>query len=290
MKKLISIVLLMAVLVSLCACGKEKAMETTAPVADTATEPVVRDETQMTPEELYGHIDQTVPKDGVYQIWNKDGVNFMLKNPDAKFVLLCNVDMGGAEIAPIAQFTGSMDGANFTISNFTVKGGSEESFGMISVNKGNVTGLTLENVTFVPGSNAKNIGSLVGDNQGTLLRCTIGGAMNVDKAPAGVNCGSLVGVNTGILRNITGKTVEMNDGLFEVTLVHMPANPLELTEIFTVLLSNDILQSPLVEKYKANRILVRAEERINWTLDGEFGGSYMRTEIRNLQKALHIFA
>ena len=94
----------------------------------------------------------------------------------------------------------------------------------------------------------------------------------------------------GGLRNITGKSVEMNDGLFEVTLVHPPANPLELTEIFTVLLSKDMLQSPLVEKYKANRILVRAEERINWTLDGEFGGSYMRTEIRNLQKALHIFA
>ena len=204
MKKLISIVLLIAVLVSLCACGKkEETTATTAPVADTVTEPLIRDETQMTPQELYGHIDQTVPQEGVYKLWNADGVQLIAQHPDAKFELLCNVDMGGAELAPIPEFTGSLNGANFIVSNFTVKGGSEETFGMISVNKGNITGLTLENVTFVPGSNAKNIGSFVGDNQGTLLRCTVGGTMTVEKAAAGANCGNLVGVNTGTLRNVT---------------------------------------------------------------------------------------
>ena len=92
----------------------------------------------------------------------------------------------------------------------------------------------------------------------------------------------------GGIPNITGRAVDMNDGLFEITLVHTPANPLELTEIFTTLLSKDILQSPLVEKYKASRIQIRSEERIDWTLDGEYGGSYMRTDIRNLHKTLRI--
>ena len=92
----------------------------------------------------------------------------------------------------------------------------------------------------------------------------------------------------GGIANITGKAVDMNDGLFEITLVHTPANPLELTEIFTTLLSKDILQSSLVEKYKASHITVCAEEQIDWTLDGEFGGSCMQAEIRNLHKALRI--
>ena len=70
----------------------------------------------------------------------------------------------------------------------------------------------------------------------------------------------------GGIPNITGKAVDMDDGMFEVTLVHTPANPLELTEIFTTLLSKDFLQSPLVEKYKASRIRIHSTERIDWTL------------------------
>ena len=92
----------------------------------------------------------------------------------------------------------------------------------------------------------------------------------------------------GGIPNITGKAVDMNDGLFEITLVHTPTNPLELTEIFTTLLSKDILQSSLVEKYKASHITVQAEETIDWTLDGEFGGSCELAEIQNLHKALRI--
>ena len=93
----------------------------------------------------------------------------------------------------------------------------------------------------------------------------------------------------GGIPNITGKAVDMDDGLFEITLVHMPANPLELTEIFTTLLSKDILQSPLVEKYKASRIRISCEEKIDWTLDGEFGGSCKHADIRNLTKKLQIY-
>ena len=137
----------------------------------------------------------------MYKIWNAEGVQNFLKNPGESFELLCNVDMGGAVVAPIPEFTGNFNGGNFVISNFTVQGGSEESFGLFCVNKGEVTGLHLENVTYVPGANARNIGSLVGDNQGKLLRCAVGGTMTVENAPAGANCGNLVGVNTGSIRN-----------------------------------------------------------------------------------------
>ena len=153
MKKFIAVVLLIAVLLSCCACGTDPAKQ---------TEPSL-DPSSM--EAKYGHIDQTVLTDGVYKIWNAEGVKNMVKHPEGKFELLCTVDMQGATISPIGTaekpFTGELYGANFFIQNFTVQGGSEESFGFLGVNQGLVRNLVLENVTFLPGANAKNIGTLL---------------------------------------------------------------------------------------------------------------------------------
>ena len=198
MKKLISVCLLIAVLVSLCACGGNNQEAAAAATLDPTS-----------PEAMYGHIDQSQKQDGVYQIWNAEGVQNFLNNPGESFQLLCNVDMGGAVIAPIGEFTGKLDGDNFTISNFTVQGGSEENFGFICVNKGELVDLVLDNVTFQPGTNAKNIGTLAGDNQGRVNRCTVGGTMAVTQAPQGANCGGLLGINSGNVQN-TNTAVALN--------------------------------------------------------------------------------
>ena len=91
----------------------------------------------------------------------------------------------------------------------------------------------------------------------------------------------------GGMRNLTGPNVDMADGLFEMTLVRTPANPLELSEIFTTLLSRN-LKSPLVEVYKGSNIVLRMNEKVDWTLDGEYGGSHKRVQIRNEHQALRI--
>jgi len=195
MKRFISFVLLIAVLLTLCACGKK---EEPAAAVDTTAATLAPE----SPEAMYGHIDQTQPVDGVYKIWNSDGVLNMLKHPDASFELLCHVDMEGATIAPIAEFTGTLNGANCTIKNFTVQGGDETDFGFVTVNKGKISNLYLDNVTFIPGANAKNIGSFAGTNEGTINRCTITNAsLAVAAAPADANIGSIVGYTTGSVSN-----------------------------------------------------------------------------------------
>ena len=191
MKKFISVILLIAVLVSLCACAKKE---------EAAAQPAATLDPQ-SPEAMYGHIDQTQKLDGVYKIWNKDGVLNMLKNPGDSFELLCHVDMQGETIAPIAEFTGTLTGQNCTIKNFTVQGGSEESFGFICVNKGKINNLYLDNVTFIPGANAKNVGTLVGSNEGTVSRCTVTAAKLDASVPANANVGNFVGLNTGSITN-----------------------------------------------------------------------------------------
>ena len=213
MKKLMSLLILFAILLSVCACGAEEAPQATTGTTDAteATEAAkpstgISGMHQLTDEDKFGHINQMEPMDGVYKIWNAEGVKNIANHPEAKFELLCNVDMGGAVLAPIGTadkpFTGELKGANFAIRNFTVQGGDETDFGFISVNKGTVRNLVLENVTFIPGTGAKNIGSLVGLNEGSVNRCNVTGSMTVETAAADASCGGLVGTNTASLANM----------------------------------------------------------------------------------------
>ena len=217
MKKFMSVLITLAILLSVCGCGQETQTATTEPAETTeATQPTqsaAANHGEPTAEQMYGHINQLEPVDGVYKIWNAEGVKNIANHPDAKFELLCTVDMQGAVLAPIGTeakpFTGELKGGNFFIRNFTVQGGEEENFGFIGVNQGVVRNLVLENVTFIPGSNAKNIGALCGNNQGKLIRCTINSsAMTVENAPDGANCGAVVGINGGELQN-TVVTVDL---------------------------------------------------------------------------------
>lgn len=203
MKKLISVIMLLAVLLSLCACGEQQEAATTPTVVDIAS-----------PERLYGHIDQTAPVNGVFQIWNVEGVQNMAKYPDANFELLCNIDAQDAVIAPLGTvdkpFTGNFKGGNFTISNFTIKGGEDGAFGFFGVNKGNVENLYLQYVSFEPDAKATNIGSFAGINEGLIKRSKLfGSTLELAQVGESANCGAVVGTNTGEL-NIVEVDVALN--------------------------------------------------------------------------------
>ena len=204
MKKILSIVLLIAILVSLCACAKKPAA--TEP---SATEVIVKDEIKMSPEELYGHIDQTVPIEGIYKLWNTDGIKLIAQHPDATFEILCNIDLEGATLAPVPEFTGKIIGGYFTLKNFTIQGGAEENFGFVGVNKGSIDNLYFDGVTLIPGTSAKNIGMVCGVNQGKITRSIITAcAMEVSQAPEGTACGGIVGANSGTIANVNA-TVDL---------------------------------------------------------------------------------
>ena len=92
----------------------------------------------------------------------------------------------------------------------------------------------------------------------------------------------------GGFKNLTGRNVDMDDGLFEVTLIKMPKNPLELQEIISALLTAED-NTDLVHSFKSGYVELESDEEIPWTLDGEFGGSHTRVEIENRHKALKLF-
>ena len=93
--------------------------------------------------------------------------------------------------------------------------------------------------------------------------------------------------SVGGFKNITGKNVEMDDGLFEVTLIKMPANPVELNGILACLMNRDI-DSDLMYCFKASQLTVESKEPLAWTLDGENGGAHQKAVIQNLHKTVTI--
>ncbi len=94
--------------------------------------------------------------------------------------------------------------------------------------------------------------------------------------------------SVGGFKHLTGKNVDMADGLFEVTLIRMPKNPLELQEILSALLVKEDT-TDMVETFKTGKLTIHAKESIPWTLDGEFGGDQQYIEIASLRQALQIY-
>ena len=93
--------------------------------------------------------------------------------------------------------------------------------------------------------------------------------------------------SVGGFSKITGKNVDLNDGLFEVTLIKAPYNMVELNLIVTSILGNKI-HSDYMQTFKTSAITVESAEEIPWTLDGEFGGKHKTVSIRNAFQALHL--
>lgn len=93
--------------------------------------------------------------------------------------------------------------------------------------------------------------------------------------------------SVGGVRNMIGNRVVFDDGMFEVTLIKMPKNPLELSDILASFLIEQI-DAKHIYTFSASKIIFESAEEIPWTLDGEFGGNHKNVVVENLQKQLEI--
>ena len=93
--------------------------------------------------------------------------------------------------------------------------------------------------------------------------------------------------SVGGFPDITGSEVDMSGGLFEVTLIKMPQNILELNDIVQYL-GGMADASDLVYRFKTSHLVMESDEPVRWTRDGEFGGTFKRVELDNLNKKLKI--
>jgi len=89
------------------------------------------------------------------------------------------------------------------------------------------------------------------------------------------------------LKGLCDKDAKMDDGIFEVMLVKMPKNPLEVGDIASGILFKDA-KSEYIYRIKADSLRIISSIPVDWVLDGEFGGSNTEIVINNIQQAISI--
>lgn len=93
--------------------------------------------------------------------------------------------------------------------------------------------------------------------------------------------------SVGGFKGMTGKDVLLDDGVFEVTLIRKPRNPIELNEIIASLIKL-VDDTDMVYSFKTNEVKFTAKTDIPWTRDGEFGGDQTEVVIKNRCQAVEI--
>ena len=97
-------------------------------------------------------------------------------------------------------------------------------------------------------------------------------------------------LSVGGFSGITGESVDLQDGLFEVTLCKRPRNLGQ----FSMLLNNLLLaqnkdwNNEMVTRFKASRIRLNCKDEVQWVIDGENAGKHKTVSIHNDQHALDI--
>lgn len=94
-------------------------------------------------------------------------------------------------------------------------------------------------------------------------------------------------VSVGGFKNITGRNVKLDDGVFEVTLVKKPKNVSELNQLMTSLVMKDV-DTDCMYCFKTSKITFECEDEVPWTLDGEYGGHQRKITIQNEMQAIEI--
>lgn len=78
-----------------------------------------------------------------------------------------------------------------------------------------------------------------------------------------------------------------DDGLFEVTLVKAKEGGLGFLSSMKDFITNKE-ESDAIQSFRTSRILIEADEELEWTLDGEFGGIFSTAEIVNNHKSIRM--
>ena len=84
--------------------------------------------------------------------------------------------------------------------------------------------------------------------------------------------------------------VLFDDGLHELALIRMPKNPAQLVSILNAMfVTRDVINNKYLVVKKGKDFKFFFEDEVNWTLDGENGGSHSFAHIKTCENAVRIF-
>lgn len=94
-------------------------------------------------------------------------------------------------------------------------------------------------------------------------------------------------VSVGGFKKLTDIGVILDDGLFEVILIKAPQSPMDLQNILTCVLKQE-LNPQYFTSFKTSKVTFKSDNEISWTIDGENGGKHNEITIRNKMRAFSI--
>lgn len=94
--------------------------------------------------------------------------------------------------------------------------------------------------------------------------------------------------SVGGLIKLESERISLSDGVFEVTLIMNPNNPSELTQMLIDLAQQNETSTRFIYRLQTDRIRIRSEEAIPWTIDGENGGEHREVILENIHHGITI--
>lgn len=92
--------------------------------------------------------------------------------------------------------------------------------------------------------------------------------------------------SVGGIKNLTGNDVNLQDGLFEVTLIRELNNPIAVQSLINAFITKDLSKCDWVCTWKTSSVRFESPQPVSWTLDGEFGGEHKEIEFAVKEKAV----
>lgn len=83
--------------------------------------------------------------------------------------------------------------------------------------------------------------------------------------------------------------IKQDDGQMELLLIRAPKNLGEFNAILAALAVREP-DNPYITYKQVSKVSLKSEEEVEWTLDGEFGGSFKETSIEVINKAITIMS
>lgn len=94
--------------------------------------------------------------------------------------------------------------------------------------------------------------------------------------------------SVGGFQGLPVSDVALDDGKFELILVRRPKNPAELQAILAALIAQKPTEDGLLIGLRTSKARFTCDQELEWTLDGECGGSCTCAEIKNIPQALEL--
>lgn len=93
--------------------------------------------------------------------------------------------------------------------------------------------------------------------------------------------------SVGGVVKLDSNDVELDDGVFEVLLIHYPDNIIKLQPLIDGIMKRDFDREG-IEFFKADKITVSGGKYVSWTLDGEYAQGMEELQVENLHSAIHL--